>query len=68
MSRTITLAGYAVLAAALIALDVVARRTHRMATFTMARRSLLRLPTTRWLVSAGWLWLGWHMFARADWR
>jgi hypothetical protein len=73
MSREITLGGYVVLVAVLVLQEVSARRAmqehvaRRQLTFAelvaVVRRSPLRLP-----VLAGWLWLGWHLFARVSWR
>lgn len=74
MNRGITLAGFVVLAAALILREfsaLWARRKHR------ARRPLtlgelvaafLGVSQIRWPLLIGWLWLGWHLFARVDWR
>ena len=74
MSRSITLAGYVVLAAALVLRQLTAwraRRQHRV------RRSLtlgelvvnvVQRSQIRWPLLVGWLWLGWHLFARVDWR
>jgi hypothetical protein len=75
MNRGITLAGYVVLAAALVLREFLAwraRRQHR------ARRPLTfgellvvavgRRSEIRWLLLVGWLWLGWHLFSRVDWR
>jgi Family of unknown function (DUF6186) len=74
MNRTITLAGYVVLAAALVLLQLSAlraRRQHRVRrplTFgelivAVVQRSQIRLP-----LLVAWLWLGWHLFARVEWR
>lgn len=74
MNRGVTLAGYGVLAVALVLWQLVAlrarshQRVPRPLTFgelvvaTVARNAL-RLP-----LLIGWLWLGWHLFARVDWR
>lgn len=72
MNRGITLAGYVALAAALILLEVSARRARRK---SRERRPLtfaefvavIRLSHLRWLLLAGWLWTGWHLFARVHW-
>ena len=74
MNRAITLAGYGVLAATLVVLQLSALRARR--------QHLLRRPLTlgelmvavvqrshlRWPLLAAWLWLGWRLFARVDWR
>ena len=64
MSRTITLGGYLVLAAALVALQWAPRTP----TFGELLTALLQRPVTRWLLLAGWLWIGWHVFVRVDWH
>ncbi len=73
MNRGITLAGYVALAAALVLQEVSARRarrTHRARRpLTLAEfAAVVRLSQLRWLLLAGWLWTGWHLFARAHWR
>lgn len=66
MTRTITLCGYAILAAAALVLELVARSTHRTTTAAQALRSLTRAGPFRPLVLAIWLWLGWHTFVRGS--
>lgn len=74
MNRNITLAGFVVLAAALILRQVSAlrarrkRRARRPLTFGELVGAVVSLNPTRWLLLVGWLWLGWHLFARVDWR
>jgi hypothetical protein len=63
MSRELTLAGYAVIAAALVVYAVRGRTRP-----TQALAWLTTRPATRWPLLAAWLWLGWHLFARVDWR
>ena len=73
MNREITLAGYVALAAALVLQEVSARRARRK---HRVRRPLtfaefvavVRLSQLRWLLLVGWLWMGWHLFARVHWR
>ncbi len=65
MSRTTTLAGYAVLAAALVACQVVALVTRRIPTIGQVASAVARRPVGRWLLLAGWLWIGWHLFVRS---
>lgn len=65
MTRTLTLAGYALLAAALVACQVVALVTGRIPTIGQAASRLARRPLGRWLLLAGWLWIGWHLFVRS---
>lgn len=73
MNREITLAGYIVLAAVLVLQEVSARRARRehraRGPVTFAEFvALVRLSQLRWPLLAGWLWLGWHLFARVHWR
>lgn len=68
MSRAVTLIGYAVLLAAAVGLELAARRWRRSATFAEALTAVLARRSSRLLVLAGWLWLGWHLFVRVDWR
>lgn len=66
MTRLVTLAGYAVIAATAIGVEIVARRRGRV-TFGDALALFLRPWPARVIVVAAWLWLGWHLFARVDW-
>lgn len=73
MNRGITLAGYVALAAALALQEVSARRARRQhrvrRPLTFAELvSVVRLSHLRWPLLAGWLWMGWHLFARVNWR
>lgn len=65
MTRTVTIAGYVVLAAMMIACEAVARRKGRIATLERAVTALAGWRPARFLLLAGWLWVGWHVFARA---
>ena len=68
MSRLVTLLGYAAVAACALGLEVAARRSGRWATFGEALAGLRRRWPFRLVLLAGWLWLGWHLFVRVDWR
>lgn len=73
MNREITLAGFVVLSAALVALELAARRArrrHRVPRHLTFGEfvAVVQRSRFRWALLAGWLWLGWHVFARADWR
>ena len=74
MSRAATLAGYLVLAAAMALLQLAAwraRRQHRPGrslTFGELIAALVQRSQVRWPLLVAWLWLGWHLFARVDWR
>jgi len=67
VSRAVTLAGYAVLAVLVVAWEVAARRSRRHAMLADFAGAVAATPA-RWLLLAGWLWVGWHVFARVDWR
>ena len=65
MSRAVTLAGYAVLAAALVACQVAALVTRRVPTLGQVASGVARRPGGRWILLAAWLWVGWHLFVRS---
>ena len=73
MTRAVTVWGYVLLGAALGLRQLSAcrarseHRVRRPATLGELRAALVRRSSVRWLVSVGWLWLGWHLFARVDW-
>ena len=64
MSRTLTLWGYALLAVAAAAYQVAGLVLRRTATLGQALRRVTRLPAGRFVLLAGWLWVGWHTFVR----
>lgn len=66
MSRTTTLAGYAVIAAGLVALQVVSLLTGRVPSIGRMAAMVARRPAGRMLLLAGWLWVGWHLFVRSS--
>jgi len=72
MNREVTLAGYVALAAALVLQEISARRATRKRCsrpITFAELvAVVRQTQLRWLLLAGWLWIGWHLFARVHWR
>ena len=59
MTAGLTLAAYAAVVVAAVALEVAARRREAAA---------LRIRPVRVALLAGWLWLGWHVFVRVDWQ
>jgi hypothetical protein len=64
-TRIITIIGFACVIGALAALEVVARRgTTRIPTLGQWLGYVMRPRTGRALILLGWLWLGWHYFAR----
>jgi uncharacterized protein DUF6186 len=64
MTRTLTLAGYAILATAGLTYELAGRLRGRTPTLAQAVLVLIRRPVPRALVLTGWLWLGWHLFVR----
>jgi len=63
--RAITVIGFIAIIAALVVLEILARRKiGRIPTLGEWLGFAMRRPVGRALVLAGWLWLGWHYFAR----
>jgi len=64
-TRVITIIGFCTVIAALVVLEIVARRPgSRVPTLGEWLGYLMRQKTGRVLLLAGWLWLGWHYFSR----
>lgn len=68
MTRLVTLGGWAVIAAGALGLELVARRSGRFPALGQALDAVLRRLPLRVLVAVAWLWFGWHLFVRVDWR
>ena len=66
MTRFVTLVGYALLAVAVVGVEVAARR-RGSGTFGDALTLALRSRLARFILLGAWLWLGWHFFVRVDW-
>lgn len=64
MSRTVTLVGYCVLAAALLGCQVASLVSRRIPGIGQVASLVASRRAGRWLLLAGWLWLGWHLFVR----
>jgi hypothetical protein len=63
--RTITVIGFVVTIAVLVVLEILGRRKiARIPTLGEWLGFVMRRPAGRALILAGWLWLGWHYFAR----
>ena len=63
--RTVTVIGFIIIIAALVVLEILARRKiGRIPTLGEWLGFVMRRPLGRALILAGWLWLGWHYFAR----
>ncbi len=65
-SRTATFVGYGVIVASVVVLAMVAARRTNWMTLPDALRALTRKRAVRILVVVGWVWLGWHLFARGS--
>ena len=64
-TRTITIAGFGALIAAMFVLEFLARRPgSRIPTMGQWLGYLMRPRIGRALILLGWWWLGWHYFAR----
>jgi uncharacterized protein DUF6186 len=68
MTRPVTLVGFALLAAAIAAAQTLGLRRGTTATLGQVLARARRSTAGRCLLLAGWLWLGWHLFVRADYR
>ena len=68
MSRTVILVGYAVIAACALAVEVAAHRGRGGARLSHVLSTALARRPVRLALLAAWLWLGWHLFVRVDWR
>jgi hypothetical protein len=64
-SRTVTILIWAMLALLLVVLDLLGRvPVSRVPTFNELITRVMRTPSGRVGVLAGWLWIGLHYFAR----
>lgn len=68
MSREVTLLGYVVVAVCALVIELAARAGRGVPTFGEAVNAALRRRPLRLVLLAGWLWVGWHVFVRVDWR
>jgi hypothetical protein len=65
-SRTLTFAGYAAILSLIVLWTVMTARHERWMTLPAAVTALMRRRGVRILVMLGWVWLGWHLFARGS--
>lgn len=64
-TRSVTIAGFVLVIAAILTLEVLARRPgSRVPTIGQWLGYLMRPKLGRVLVLLAWWWLGWHYFAR----
>ena len=68
MTRLVTLLGYAAVAVCAVVLEAAARRSPRWPRLGDILDAVVRHWPSRVVLLAGWLWLGWHLFARVGWR
>ncbi len=64
MSRAATLAGYGVLAAAVVGYQLAGLIWRSTPTLGQALTDITHRRAARYVLLAGWLWLGWHVFVR----
>jgi Family of unknown function (DUF6186) len=65
MTHQITIAGFAAIAIAFMALELAGRRPgSRIPTAGEVFGYLMQTRVTRVLILVAWGWLGWHLFAR----
>jgi hypothetical protein len=63
--RAITIAGFVAVIAALVVLEVLGRRKdNRIPALGEWLGYIMRPKAGRALILLGWLWVGWHYFAR----
>lgn len=64
-TRTITIVGFVLVIGGLITLEILGRRKKaNIPTVSEWLGYVMRPKTGRALILLGWLWLGWHYFAR----
>jgi Family of unknown function (DUF6186) len=64
-TRAVTIAGFAAIIAALVILEILGRRKdNRIPRLGEWLGYLMRPRIGRALILLGWVWLGWHYFAR----
>lgn len=65
MTRSLVLTGWVLVLALFVATEVISRRSHgRYGTLAAVRDRVLRPLPVFAVTFVGWLWLGWHFFAR----
>ncbi len=64
-TRAISISGFAAVIAALVVLEILGRRkTNSIPSLSEWLGYVMRPRSGRALILLGWLWLGWHYFAR----
>ncbi|MDQ4149537.1 MAG: DUF6186 family protein [Actinomycetota bacterium] len=67
MSRSVILAGFWLLLAAMAGYEVAGVMWRKTPTLGDTAAWVARSRLGRWFLLSGWLWLGWHLFVRANW-
>lgn len=65
MSRTTTLVGYCFIAAALLGCQLASLVSRRIPSIGEIASLIASRRAGRWVLLAGWLWVGWHLFVRS---
>jgi hypothetical protein len=65
-ARLVTLAGYALLAAAVAGWSVTSARRSSLVTLPELLSRITASRRFRLLIVIAWAWLGWHLFARGS--
>ena len=65
MSRTATLVGYCVIAAAFLGCQLASLVSPRIPSIGQLASLIASRRAGRWLLLGGWLWIGWHLFVRS---
>ena len=65
MTRYFVLSGWVLVLAFVVMTEVISRRSHgRYGTLAAVRDRIMRPLPVYVITFVGWLWLGWHFFAR----
>jgi hypothetical protein len=65
-SRVVTFTGYGAILVLIVGWAALATRRPQWLTLPDAVTQLTHSRTVRALVVIGWIWLGWHLFARGS--
>ena len=65
-TRVITFLGYGIILASIVAWAALTARHPRWLSLPDAFTLMTRSRTVRILLVIGWIWLGWHLFARGS--
>lgn len=68
MSRGVTIAGYVLLAVAVLGWQLSAVVSGRRATLGHVLHAIKQSGPGRIALVVTWAWIGWHLFVRGSWR